>query len=135
MNEARENLAANKAAYRAWVHTRTPLEIYQANVARRALGHMGLKVSQSKLAQIKDDRFPKAPSSPFNFFIKMRYESGDMTGTPVKEAARPLRSEWNSLSESDRQVCLYLASIEAASVANLFNPALYRHVSGSCCRF
>ncbi|KAK4449470.1 hypothetical protein QBC34DRAFT_405040 [Podospora aff. communis PSN243] len=115
-NEARENHATNKAAFRSWVHTKSLAEIYQANMARRALKRVGVKIPAAKLSRIKDDRFPKQPSSAFSFFLRARFESGDMAGVHVRDAAQPLVQEWNSLSESDRQP--YLAMSQARTAAH-----------------
>ncbi|CAI7675634.1 unnamed protein product [Penicillium manginii] len=97
---ADKNRATNEAAYEAWVRSHTPLQIKEANSARRALARDPTR--KTRLFLIKDDRQVKRPTSAFLLFTKERSFGGtdfkDMASTQV-EAAK----QWHSLSESEKE--------------------------------
>ncbi|KAK1757657.1 hypothetical protein QBC47DRAFT_162771 [Echria macrotheca] len=96
--KAAQAKAAAQAAYRAWVVSKTPLEIYNANQARvklRTTAGMHPK-------KIEDDRLPKRAPGVFALFTKSRWASGDLKGT-IKDNFATINREWKALSEAERK--------------------------------
>lgn len=100
VNQAEENRAANEASYAAWLKEYTPLQIKQANSARKHLRRLG----HSKFYGIQDERLVKAPLNTYMFFLKERHDSSDFKHLPVKDAALRIAEEWKSLTDSEKQV-------------------------------
>lgn len=96
-----KNRASNAEALKSWVEGHTASQIADANRARLHLNRLG----KTKYRSIQDARQPKRPTSSFSLFTKERWETGDLSGRPLAEAARALSAEWKSLSSSQRQVC------------------------------
>ncbi|KAK7707252.1 hypothetical protein SLS57_009421 [Botryosphaeria dothidea] len=96
-NQAAEE---NKKAFQKWLRSFTPLEIKQANNARRLLR---TKVPSYRKGQIQDDRLVKQPLTPFIYFFKERYSTGDFKNMPINEAAKLVSQEWKALGSSDKQ--------------------------------
>ncbi|GLI73390.1 hypothetical protein PoHVEF18_001607 [Penicillium ochrochloron] len=99
VNQAEENRAANEASYAAWLKEYTPLQIKQANSARKHLRRLG----HSKFYGIQDERLVKAPLNTYMFFLKERHDSSDFKHLPVKDAALRIAEEWKSLTDSEKQ--------------------------------
>ena len=76
-------------------------DILRANNARNRLSRLGIK---GYTRHIQDPRQVKKPCQPMTFFVKSRYETGDMVGIKPTEGIRQLSQEWKSLSESEKQV-------------------------------
>lgn len=93
-----KNRATNEAAYEAWVKSHTPLQIKEANSARKALSRDGKK----KLPQIKDDRQVKRPTVAFLQFTKERGSRGDFKS--MAEIQAEAGKEWKQMSESEKEV-------------------------------
>ncbi|KAJ5379257.1 hypothetical protein N7509_012376 [Penicillium cosmopolitanum] len=96
---ADKNRATNEAAYDAWVRSHTPLQIREANNARRALARDPTR--KTRLFLIKDDRLVKRPISAFLLFSKER-----SSGTDFKDMASAqvdAAKKWRSLSESEKE--------------------------------
>lgn len=106
VNQAEENKAANEASYEAWLKQYTPLQIKQANTARKYLRRLG----HTKFFGIQDERLVKTPISAYLWFVKERHESGDFKHLPVKDAALRLAGEWKDLTDSEKQVSYSLPS-------------------------
>lgn len=106
VNQAEENRAANEASYEAWLKQYTPLQIKQANTARKHLRRLG----HTKFFGIQDERLVKTPISAYLWFVKERHESGDFKHVPVKDAALRLAGEWKDLTDSEKQVSYSLPS-------------------------
>ncbi|KAI1820230.1 hypothetical protein F4861DRAFT_523838 [Xylaria intraflava] len=101
--KSKENRVLNEAAYKAWVESHTPQQIYDANNARRLLKKK-YNIPKGKLQLIQDTRLPKRPVGAFLLFSKSRWESGDFpTGMPLTESAAKITAEWKELSAADRQ--------------------------------
>lgn len=94
---ATANRAANKAAYEAWVQSHTPLQILEANKARRRLGRIK---DSKKVTLIKDDRLVKKPLSPFIIFYQ---EQRDTSRSDVANLTQAAAHEWKNLSESAKE--------------------------------
>lgn len=87
------------------MESHTPQQINEANRARRLLKKKyGLPRSNSVLKLIKDERQPKRLVTPFAFFTKARWGSGDFNNRPLGEAVRDISAEWKGMSASQKQV-------------------------------
>lgn len=103
MNQkANENKAINNIAFKKWVETHTPEQIRDANNARSALKRKLGKNHAYPL--ITDTRLPKRALSPYLFFVKDRFASGDFKGINVIEASKLIATEWKSLPAGQRKV-------------------------------
>ncbi|KAJ9204112.1 transcriptional regulator family: HMG [Paecilomyces variotii] len=100
---AESNKAENSAAYDAWIKSHTPLQIKDANAARRRLKQLLGDAKSGKYYQLSDDRLVKKAASPYALFLKERYESGDFKHMSVQEAAARAGEEWKGLTESEKQ--------------------------------
>ncbi|KAJ5160432.1 uncharacterized protein N7482_007436 [Penicillium canariense] len=99
VNQAEENRAANEASYEAWLKQYTPLQIKEANTARKALRRLG----QTKFRTIQDDRLVKRPMTTFFYFLSERHGSGDFKHMAVKDVALRTADEWKSMTDSEKQ--------------------------------
>lgn len=97
---ADKNRATNEAAYEAWVRSYTPLQIREANSARRALARDPTR--KTRLFLIKDDRLVKRPTSPFLMFSKENSSGADFKD--MASAQVDAAKKWHSLSESEKEV-------------------------------
>ncbi|KAJ5243171.1 uncharacterized protein N7469_001498 [Penicillium citrinum] len=93
-----KNRAANDAAYEEWVKSYTPLQIKEANNARRALG----RLTGKRVNVIKDDRQVKRPSSAFIQFVKDRPSHIETRNRPVSEIQVETANAWKQLSDSEK---------------------------------
>ncbi|KAH8885189.1 hypothetical protein GQ53DRAFT_751478 [Thozetella sp. PMI_491] len=94
---ATENKAANAAAQKAWLESFTPLQVFEANQARRRLG----------LSFLKDDRLPLQPRNAYSLFVKSRFQSDEYASSPGKPssvaAITQMAEEWNKMNEEERK--------------------------------
>ncbi|KAL4779522.1 hypothetical protein BJX76DRAFT_340525 [Aspergillus varians] len=90
------NRAANAAAYEAWVQSHTPLQILEANKARRRLA----KINNKKVMLIRDDRLVKRPVSPWILFFQERRDKNTAT---VSDMTQNVSAEWKSLPEAEKE--------------------------------
>ncbi|CAL5870886.1 uncharacterized protein PFLUO_LOCUS5127 [Penicillium psychrofluorescens] len=97
--KARANMATNAAQYEQWLKQHTPLQIKEANLARRRLSTLVKK----NYRQIRDDRLVKKRSSAFMFYVQERYASGDFLHMKVTDATTRVAQEWKGLTESEKQ--------------------------------
>ncbi|KAL4914171.1 hypothetical protein BDW62DRAFT_191046 [Aspergillus aurantiobrunneus] len=94
---ARANRTANKAAYEAWVKSHSPLEIKEANQARRQLH----KIKKTKrFVTIQDNRLVKKPRSSFLLFTAER-KNKDMSN--LSDESQAIAAEWYRLPESEKE--------------------------------
>ncbi|KAK4461053.1 hypothetical protein QBC42DRAFT_179435 [Cladorrhinum samala] len=97
--QARQNKLANEASYKAWVATHSPLAIKEANKARTALKHLGVKSKPP----IHDPRQPKFPHTSYILFFQERLKGGHYENLPSKVAATTCAAEWRSMSEAAKK--------------------------------
>ena len=100
VNQAEENRTANEASYEAWIKQYTPLQVKQANTARKHLRRLG----HSKYNNLQDERLVKSPVTTYMWFVAERFDSGDFKNTPLKEAGQRIAAEWKGMTESEKQV-------------------------------
>lgn len=113
--QARANVAANAAAYDAWVKTHTPLQIRDANSARLTLSRIGTKNYPS----IRDDRLPKIPNSAYVLFVKDRLDTHVYRGKSGRDTFTAISEEWPSLPQSEKDVRIFAESIHTYQIQAL----------------
>ncbi|KAJ5086453.1 hypothetical protein NUU61_007760 [Penicillium alfredii] len=104
--KAESNKATNSAAYESWVKSHTPLQIKEANLARRQLARLQKKVFRP----LKDDRQVKQPLSAFIAYNTERNESGDFKHVKRTQVASRVAEEWKELTPSEKQRYVDLAA-------------------------
>ncbi|KAJ5249043.1 hypothetical protein N7468_000494 [Penicillium chermesinum] len=98
--QAEANRAANEAAYEAWLKTFTPLQIKDANIARRALGRLRNK---TRVHLLKDDRLVKRPMNAYMQFQIERRSGGDFMHLRIDETSSRISEEWKNMTERERE--------------------------------
>ncbi|KAI0508398.1 hypothetical protein F5B22DRAFT_404292 [Xylaria bambusicola] len=94
----------NEVSYKAWVESHTPQEIFDANLARRALKRK-YNIPKGSVKLISDERWPKRPISAFTLFTKARWASGEFAGIGrASGASARIGQEWKKLTPAERKV-------------------------------
>ncbi|KAL5045739.1 hypothetical protein BDW71DRAFT_208005 [Aspergillus fruticulosus] len=96
VDQAAANKAANEAALKAWVESHTPLQILEANNARRRLAQLQGK---RRVSLIHDDRLVKPPTSAWIYFFM---EKRDKNALVVSDMAQDVAVQWKNLPESEK---------------------------------
>jgi hypothetical protein len=99
---ANEKKAAQEDAFQAWLSSYPPLQILEANAARKALKRRGV---EKGMAQIPDPRLPKRPAGAMLLFMRERHQSGELRHIELGEATKLLAQEWKALSAEEKKVC------------------------------
>lgn len=113
-NEAAEE---NKKAYKKWVESYTPMQIREANNARRQLK---AKLVNYNKGQIQDDRAVATPASAYIIFFKERYATGEFKNMSTTEAAKLVGAEWKALSASSKEKYENMAAEEKQRYARKY---------------
>ncbi|KAL1624003.1 hypothetical protein SLS56_007985 [Neofusicoccum ribis] len=95
-----EAIEENKKTYEKWLKTHTPMEIKQANNARRLLK---TRLPSYSKHQIQDPRVVRQPAPAYIQFYTERYASGDFKNMSPPEAAKLVGQEWSALSPSGKE--------------------------------
>ncbi|KAK2796295.1 hypothetical protein FQN50_009621 [Emmonsiellopsis sp. PD_5] len=104
---AHSNHAANRSAYEEWVKSHTPLEIKQANAARRKLRHL---VGKPKAyADIPDSRQVKQSRSAYILYVKEQL-SGGGDYLEIRKKMSKAAQTWKTLSDHEREKYIQLAA-------------------------
>ncbi|PGH15579.1 hypothetical protein AJ79_02361 [Helicocarpus griseus UAMH5409] len=125
---AEQNKAANKTAYQQWVLRHTPLQIKEANAARRRLRKLLNK--KRGFMELSDDRQLKRPGNAYMFFVKEVSARGDVSTSDrmVKSAEM-----WKGLSAGEKERYQQLALEEKDKYAKEYR-ALYGKEPPKCIR-
>ncbi|KAJ5630780.1 uncharacterized protein N7484_010880 [Penicillium longicatenatum] len=97
-NQAEENRVANEASLASWLKQYTPLQIKEANSARRSLARLTGKPARP----IVDDRLVKRPMTAFFWFMSERKASGDLKYMQASEVAKQIAQEWKDMTETEK---------------------------------
>ncbi|PKX94366.1 HMG-box domain-containing protein [Aspergillus novofumigatus IBT 16806] len=97
--EAEANKAANAAAYEAWIQQHTPLQIREANAARRRLN----KIKNTSLRLLHDDRQVKRPRTAYLLYMLDRTAEGDFKYMKAKDIAVRVTEEWKGLTSTEKE--------------------------------
>lgn len=115
---AEEQAKARAAEFKAWVHSHTPEQIYDANLARLHLRRI-IRESTGKVPpntrKIIDDRHVPRPATAFARFFGERKSSGDMKGISTRESGKLISEEWKAMSESEKKVLSPFPSLQDPS--------------------
>ncbi|KAE8353283.1 hypothetical protein BDV28DRAFT_111010 [Aspergillus coremiiformis] len=93
------NRKTNETVYDKWIKTHTPLQIKEANMARSRLN----KLTSKRYPALRDDRLVKSPRTSFVFFYTERLEQGDFKHMSLKDIVAQVASEWNGMTESEKE--------------------------------
>lgn len=110
-DEADKNKLANNADFRSWVEKHTPLEIYEANVARAQLRRKLQGRGVAHRFAIPDPRLPKGLQTAYALFCKARWGEGDLTGK-APDVSRQIAQDWKNLSDSEKKAYEDLAAAD-----------------------
>ncbi|KAL4997104.1 hypothetical protein BDV10DRAFT_96676 [Aspergillus recurvatus] len=96
IDQATANKAANEAALKAWMESHTPLQILEANNARRRLAQLQGK---RRVSVIHDERLVKPPTSAWIYFFM---EKRDKNALVVSDMAQDVAVQWKNLPASEK---------------------------------
>lgn len=96
---AAANKRTNNAAYEAWIQTHTPLQIKDANLARRRLA----KLTSGFVPQLRDDRLVKRPRTAFVLYFVDRTEGGDFKHMAAKDITSRVTEEWREMTDYEKE--------------------------------
>ncbi|KAL6239785.1 hypothetical protein BDW75DRAFT_67073 [Aspergillus navahoensis] len=108
IDQAAANKAANEAAFKAWVESHTPLQILEANNARRRLAQLQGK---RRVPIIHDERLVKPPTSAWIYFFM---EKRDKNALVVSDMAQDVAVQWKNLPASEKAPYLEKANADRA---------------------
>ncbi|KAK2865306.1 hypothetical protein FQN49_003709 [Arthroderma sp. PD_2] len=97
-----KNITTNRHNLEQWVESHTPLEIKNANDARRKLRRILSSKSRTYNA-IKDDRQVKPPRSAYIFYAADKQKTGALDHLSAKERLSEIARTWNNASESEKE--------------------------------
>ena len=100
---AESNRTSYKASLASWVKSFTPLQIKEANEARKKLRRK-LKTKKRQFPIIRDERQVKRPKSAFMMFLEELNGSGDFAHLKVAERGAEAGQRWKRLTESEKEV-------------------------------
>ncbi|KAI0459409.1 hypothetical protein F5B21DRAFT_499589 [Xylaria acuta] len=122
-----QNKLTNAATYKAWVESHSVQEIYDANLARKALKRK-YRFPKKSVKLIRDDRIPKKPTTAFGLFTKARWASGDYSsgGAPISEIASKIANQWKGLTAAERKPYEDLARSQVEHYEKETNAVLVR---------
>ncbi|EAW07831.1 HMG-box domain-containing protein [Aspergillus clavatus NRRL 1] len=106
--QAEANKAANEAAYNTWIKSFTPLQIKEANAARRRLA----KLKNTRAYLLRDDRLVKRPLPAYMRYMMERTQEGDFKYMKVADIAARVAEEWKGLTGAEKEKYLKQAEIE-----------------------
>ncbi|KAF9887514.1 hypothetical protein FE257_010092 [Aspergillus nanangensis] len=98
VDTAASNKRANTDAYERWIKSHTPLQIKDANLARRRLANL----KNTSVPQLRDERLVKRPRSAYVLFYTERTDGGDFKHMVVKDIAARVAEEWRGLTDAEK---------------------------------
>jgi len=99
---AESNLATYKASFASWVKSFTPLQIKEANEARKKLRRK-FKTKKQQFPIIPDERQVRRPKSGYMMFCEELNNSGDLANLKVAERGAEAGQRWKRLTESEKE--------------------------------
>lgn len=104
---AESNRAANAEAFDKWLKSHTPLQIKQANLARRRLSNLKGK----KIAPLHDERAVRKVMTSYAFYMKERINSGDLKHMLAMDIGSQVAQEWRGMTDAEKEVGLLILDI------------------------
>lgn len=105
---AESNKATNRANYENWVKSYTPLQIKEANLARKRLS----KLTAKNVRPIIDDRLVKLPKTSYVIFFTERMGQGDFKHMALKDIVSKVAEEWKGLTGPEKEKYQNLQTVE-----------------------
>ncbi|ETS87385.1 hypothetical protein PFICI_01213 [Pestalotiopsis fici W106-1] len=99
---AEANKLQNEANHKAWVESYTVEEIQRANRARQMLKRKFNYPAKRPVHLLKDDRRPLGVRSPFTYYVKARWASGDFENQTASSGIKTQSEEWKNLSAAEK---------------------------------
>ncbi|EZF31296.1 hypothetical protein H109_00210 [Trichophyton interdigitale MR816] len=99
---AEKNAETNRHNLEQWIESHTPLEIKNANAARRKLRRILPKKSRL-YSPIKDDRQVKGPRNAYLLYSLDKHNSGELSYLSAKERVAETARSWKNASESEKE--------------------------------
>ncbi|PWY83198.1 HMG box protein [Aspergillus sclerotioniger CBS 115572] len=96
---AAANKEAHQEEYEKWLNSHTPLEIKQANMARRRLA----QIQNKKFFPIHDPRLVKRAKVGYLFYAEERHQAGDLKHMTVPERGVRIAEEWRGMTDAEKQ--------------------------------
>ncbi|WEW61607.1 hypothetical protein PRK78_007098 [Emydomyces testavorans] len=96
---AKANVDANRAAFEQWVKSHTPLQIKEANAARRRLG----RLLGRSIREIPDPRQVKRPKTSYLIFAQERLHSGELNHLGATERMSNIAGAWRNMTKSEQE--------------------------------
>ncbi|KAK2742564.1 hypothetical protein FQN57_005190 [Myotisia sp. PD_48] len=100
VEKAEQNSIINKRAHDEWIQSHTPLEIKEANAARRRLRKL---LNTRKYPLLVDKRQVKKPLSAYLIFLTSKIATEDLKHFPIKERFGQVAHLWKHMAESEKQ--------------------------------
>ncbi|EAS27695.3 uncharacterized protein CIMG_10300 [Coccidioides immitis RS] len=98
---AKSNAEANRATFEAWVKNHTPLQIKEANNARRKLRNLLDK--PRSFPDIRDPRQVKRPLSAYIIFAKEQLNSAELANLTVTEKMMRIGKSWRDMTKAGQE--------------------------------
>lgn len=98
---AATNKEAYEKEYKEWLDSHSPLEIKQANDARRRLA----QIQNKKFFPLHDPRLVKRSKIAYLFYAEERHQAGDLKYMPIPERGVRIAEEWRGMTAAEKQVC------------------------------
>ncbi|KAI5306581.1 hypothetical protein KEM56_000203 [Ascosphaera pollenicola] len=117
---AASNRETNNQAYKNWLESLTPLQIREANIARKRLNTI---LKKTAYRQINDDRTVTRPRTPYILFFKDHYAAQVQPDEKITQTMTRIASMWKNLSVAEKQKYLALAQQDRNRYINEFKHA------------
>ncbi|KAI5299982.1 hypothetical protein KEM55_000692 [Ascosphaera atra] len=108
---AASNKIANENNYKRWVDSLEPVQVRDANNARRRLNALAKK---TRFRPIHDNRLVTRPRTAFIYFVKDAAANGSFQNGPVVDALRRCAVDWKNLNASQKEKYASMAEADKA---------------------
>ena len=98
----------------------TPLQIKEANAARRTLA----RLQNKQVRLIKDDRLVKKPKNAFMIFSSERRSAGDFMHLRAVDTSTRISEEWKNMTEREKEVRVFLCALSIDEDALILSKAI-----------
>ncbi|RAH60934.1 HMG box protein [Aspergillus piperis CBS 112811] len=106
---AATNKEAYEKEYKEWLDSHSPLEIKQANDARRRLA----QIQNKKFFPLHDPRLVKRSKIAYLFYAEERHQAGDLKHMPIPERGVRIAEEWRGMTAAEKQKYVRLQEVDA----------------------
>ncbi|KAM5435273.1 hypothetical protein MferCBS31731_006238 [Microsporum ferrugineum] len=99
---AEKNASTNRHNLEQWIESYSPLEIKNANQARRKLRRI-LPTKARSYSAIQDERQVKGPRSAYLLYSMDKQQSTEFSHLPTKERMAEIARSWKNASQSEKE--------------------------------